>query len=380
MPVLKERSQAGTMRKLHTQAFDWRQAPQSLLHDWQALVADNDLNPSLLPGWVDVVARNWHLEDRLRLLAVFDDARLALVAPYYLESRKTLGIPMRHLTLPGNLVSYHQQFVTHDDDVELFRAFASGVPERWDAIELGEFGSSGESNVTSNAIEALSGGRPGLVMQVPGERSPALRIESTWDSYLATKNKKFRYKLRRRRKDLDALGDVSLRWFDAPDDIPAFMDAILEVERASWKVEAGMAISQREQETTYYRLLLPWLAEQGLLVANVLYIDQKPVAYNACYRFNGKIGQMKTSFVDEYGEYSVGTVSADAVIEKAFNEKATEFDFLGDVMPHKMQWATHVREHTTYFVFANTLRARLIGALKQHRNKRSLRRADNSSP
>ena len=51
-------------------------------------------------------------------------------------------------------------------------------------------------------------------------------------------------------------------------------------------------------------------------------------------------------------------------IQHAYAEGLREIDFLGDAEPWKLEWTDSSRPHDWLFVFANTVRARLLHSLK----------------
>jgi CelD/BcsL family acetyltransferase involved in cellulose biosynthesis len=199
----------------------------------------------------------------------------------------------------------------------------------------------------------------------PGHISPYLSIHGDWDQFISSKNKKFRYKVRTGITDLQAAGTVSERWFDTAAATEEFLTDMLSIEAHSWKAPVGMAVRAQEMEHEYYRLLLPFLAAQRALQANVMYLDSIPVAYSLCYLSHGRARQLKTSFDERFASLSPGAVAHQHSIKRAFEIGATEFDFLGDVMSHKNQWATAVREHESIYLFLPNWRGRIVGRARQ---------------
>jgi CelD/BcsL family acetyltransferase involved in cellulose biosynthesis len=207
------------------------------------------------------------------------------------------------------------------------------------------------------------------VQTIPGDVSPYLPIDCSWEAYLGQKDKKFRYKLRQRRKFVEQDPRCRLTWYRDPTDAERLLADIVQIEARSWKARAGIDIPSNPVELQYHRVLLPFLAQQGWLDANVLYIEDQPAAYNLCCSYKGWVGQLKTSFDEKFAELSPGTAVIDASIERAFGQQAREFDFLGDAGGHKLAWTSHTRTHADYFLYAPRLRPRLIGWLKTLKNR-----------
>src|SRR5262249_17272390 len=137
---------------------------------------------------------------------------------------------------------------------------------------------------------------------------------------------------------------------------------ILEVESRSWKASDDKAIRAEETEGDYYRRLLPWLSRNGLL-ANVLYVKARPAAYVLCAKWRGWVGQLKTSFAQDVRDAGFRVLHAS--IERAYQDHEREYDFLGDVAPHKLRWADRVRAHETKWLFAPHWRGRALARFKR---------------
>ncbi|HFD11953.1 MAG TPA: GNAT family N-acetyltransferase, partial [Crenotrichaceae bacterium] len=196
--------------------------------------------------------------------------------------------------------------------------------------------------------------------------SPYIEISTDWDEYLTTRSGSFRYRLQRKAKAVAKAGDIAIRWYSDEFDSEQLLKDILTIEANSWKVEAGMAISHRPVEQRYYEQLIPFMATNGLLMANVLSIDGNPAAYGLCYNFKQRWGQLKTSFDDQYKAYSPGKHLVDLSVEQAFKEGAREFDFLGDRMRHKLEWTDQVRNHNNLYIYnSSSLSGKLTGVVKR---------------
>jgi CelD/BcsL family acetyltransferase involved in cellulose biosynthesis len=226
---------------------------------------------------------------------------------------------------------------------------------------------------TELALVAL-GNRDGRLINVSaGESSPYIRIEASWDDYLKSQSKKFRANLTRCARRVTGMGDAKMVWFGASGDADRLLQDIIQVEKRSWKENTGTSISSRPSELDYYKELLPALAQNGTLLANVLYIDNTPAAYSLCCNNDGWIGQLKTSFDRSLADAGAYTIAES--VRRAFDLQAHEYDFLGDVAPHKLKWTNNVRAHAGHWIFSNNLIVKNLWRARQHlaRFKRRVR-------
>lgn len=344
-----------------TRIHPWPTEDPNLRARWRELVDRLDLNPTMGPAWIDVASGALGCSDSQ--LAVFvdgsDGSTLSGIVPFLRSRRRMAGFSVTVIEPACNLMSYHAEIVSEGEIQSLMRRFLVAMPP-WDLLQMSNVVTDGP---TGSAIRGLADEMRAPVQVIPGDVSPYLVIHGTWQEYLATKSKKFRYKLRRRREMLGQNQDWQLIWHDSIE-TEVLLDSIVTIEERSWKAKAGIDIPSNPKELAYHRRLLPCLAEQGLLLANVLHYQGQPVAYNLCCHSKGWVGQLKTAFDERFAEFSPGSLVIDASIERAFALRAREFDFLGDADAHKLAWTSDTRAHASYFLFAPRLKARLIGNLK----------------
>ena len=326
------------------------------LHDyavqWQLLVEAEALEPTQMPEWAATITNAFDVSNLVEVWCATDDQdQLISIIPFQRKSTSVYGIQLKTIELTTNIISYHAMPLGIATHPELFTLFLETIGQ-WDLC------------IT-----------PNLVVEEPAYQklldqlniaSPYLTISADWDNYLASRSRSFRYRLQRKAKAVAKAGEISLRWYSDEFDIDQLLEEMLQIEANSWKVEAGMSIAHRPVEQRYYEQLLPLMATNGLLMANVLYIDKKPVAYGLCYNFKQCWGQLKTSFDDNFKEFSPGTHLVDLSVEQAFKEGAREFDFLGVRMRHKLEWTDQVRSHHNLYIYnANSMTGKIAGIVKR---------------
>jgi hypothetical protein len=204
------------------------------------------------------------------------------------------------------------------------------------------------------------------------EQSPYTLIDRDWTSYLATRAKKVRANVLRSQRLMKEAGETGMTWYESQSDARRLLDDMLRIEAKSWKIDAGAAIVAGTPQCEYYERLLPWLSENGAIMANVLYVNGQPAAYTLCATWQGWIGQLKTSFVQELRD--AGSRVIHSSLERAFQKNGREYDFLGDIAPHKTRWADSIRPHENLWGFSKQLRGRLFAALKALADRRHERR------
>jgi hypothetical protein len=336
----------------------WDRVPAGLQEQWSALVETGGYNPSLHPRWQGALLSAWGLGDSTRIAVIHERGDAVAFIPFLVRRRTVTGLPLRVLELASNVFSYHAEIVCKADPAgALTQLLDHERLPSWDAFRADNLVADGP---TAQAIRSLKGFA--RVSSRAGERSPYALIDRDWTAYLATRAKKVRANILRAQRLMKEAGETGMEWYGAAADTRRLLDEMLQIETRSWKADAGAAIVAGTPQCTYYERLLPWLADKNALMANVLYIKDRPCAYTLCATWNGWIGQLKTSFVAELRD--AGSRVIHTSLERAFQGGGREYDFLGDTAPHKTRWADCIRPHEDLWGFARHLRGRLLAGVK----------------
>lgn len=327
---------------------------------WAAAVDAGSVDLSCGAQWTELSANVLDRRDTLAVAIARDAEGVVAVLPFYRDRRVINRIPVRTIELAGNMVSYHQEAIG-SAWVELFNHCVGELWQDWDVVIGANLLTDG---VAHTAFTTVQHHDKLFRQERAGDTSPYIELSGEWTSYLAGKPGPFRSLVKRRDRRLSELGVATTRWYRDEAAVAELLSAMLAIEDRSWKVDSGMNIKASGDEARYYAALLPWLARAGRLAANVEMLDDNPLAYSLCYLQNRRYAQLKTSFDNEYRQVGIGMVALKNSVVDAYSHGCTEYDFLGDSMRHKLEWATHQRAHVACFLFGGSLRGRALGLAK----------------
>lgn len=351
--------------------------PAAARESWESLVTSEGYNPSLHPNWLGATLGSWGLAAATRVAIIRQPGDTLAVVPFLVRRRTLMGLPVRVLELASNVFCYHAEIVCRGDLGQALSEFLSDVRlPAWDVFRADNIVGNGRTAQAIRSMQLFSG-----ISARTGERSPYAVIDRDWNAYLATRTKKIRANVLRSQRMMKEAGETGMQWYETGSDTRRLLDEMLEIETRSWKAGAGAAIVAGTPQCEYYERLLPWLGDMGAILANVLYIKEKPCAYTLCASWQGWIGQLKTSFVEELRD--AGSRVIHSSLERAFRTGGREYDFLGDTAPHKTRWADSIRPHEDLWAFSRHLRGRLFAGLKalaDRRHERGLRTQAPAAP
>jgi CelD/BcsL family acetyltransferase involved in cellulose biosynthesis len=344
----------------------WPEAIAKHAQEWQALAEESGVNPTLMPEWASVIVDVLASPAQVQVLVGTLGDRLHAIVPFRVRDDRVSGVPVRVLEPLSSVMSYHAEFIARSEHESLVDALLDcGRTHPWDLVRVS--GILAEC-ATAKALIACAQRRGWSFVDWAGEASPYLQLGLSSNAILATSDKRKRYLLRKRAKRFGETSHSSLRWYETESDVASLFTAMLSIERASWKHDAGVAISTTERETRYYQRLLPWLARSRALLANVLWIGETPVAYCLCYRWQDAYGCIKASYRTDYAHLSIGHHSQDQLILRIADLGAREFDFLGNDDQDKLTWTDKLRHHRDYFIYSPRGRGRWLGIAQEMRN------------
>ena len=347
--------------KTDSQLIDWKAAGSNVLCAWSEKVSSGDFNPSLDPRWISLAAESRNITRNLKLAVVGTDTNLSGFVPLQMSVLGPRHLRSRHVEV-AYPVSYHAEIVADVPPEDVLRSvLVDLLAGEWDIFSMSNVVRSSPTAAVLRSLRTISGVR---VVEVPTESSPYLNIDSDWDGFLLRKKKKFRAMAKRNiEHPLKGLGEANLEWFEPGADTDRLLQQILDVERRSWKAKAGRAVSDSSEETEYHRLLLPYLSQTGMLMASVLSLEGIPVAFALCCRSNGWVGLLKTSYDERVR--NAGSCVLTSSVQRAFQLRCDEYDFLGGPDDYKLRWSSQLRDHSTFHVFAGTPRGRILGRLRR---------------
>jgi CelD/BcsL family acetyltransferase involved in cellulose biosynthesis len=205
----------------------------------------------------------------------------------------------------------------------------------------------------ASEIVARIGARASRTLIREAGCSPIIRIDGTWDDYLAGRSRHLRRELARKRKKLEAQWTVAWTTAGTPEDHERAMTAVLEIERNSWKDREGTSICAEPGAAAFYSKLARSAAAAGRLRIELLHLDGRPVAHLLGLVHRGTYYALKTSYDEAYRTWAPGVVLFQYVIERSFADELSTFDFLGDHSRWKDELANDSRHHVDACTFAS---------------------------
>jgi CelD/BcsL family acetyltransferase involved in cellulose biosynthesis len=189
---------------------------------------------------------------------------------------------------------------------------------------------------------------------MPSPYYPILDSSEEFNDQIA---KDLKQRLKSSTKKLNATGQVFHKVFTDESSAKILLNEIIEIERNSWKHEAGTAISNNPQQIRFYEELFPRAMRAKHLFAQLMYLDGSPVAYNFGLIRDGVFSGLKISHVQSLHKLTPSYILNSAVIDNLRQMGVRIYDCMGKPEKHKLNWsaAAKIYSRTTITIFNRNL-------------------------
>jgi CelD/BcsL family acetyltransferase involved in cellulose biosynthesis len=318
---------------------------ESVAEEWRGLCDTGPADePFFRPEWIVAYMRAFVPGGHLLLVTARSNGRLRAVLPLVEERRLLWGLPVRTLTVPANVHVNRFDVVrcagsSGDQALHAMWHYLENRPG-WDQIDL-------PFHLPGGGLEELVqiASRAGFIVEKWESRHsvhvPLRDQAGESEPWMVHTKPRFRKKLRRRWRKLNAVGPLALRRVDQAD--PKALQTFYEIERSGWKGSENSAIACRPHTRQFYDEIAREAARFGYLSVYFLESSGRPVAGQLGFSYRGRYLLAKGAYNEEYGKYGPGHLLVYAVLRDCWERGLREFDFLGPWMEDETYWARDTR-------------------------------------
>lgn len=176
------------------------------------------------------------------------------------------------------------------------------------------------------------------------QRAPFITLSGSWDDYQAGLGRNLRRNVRRYRRRLDDMGDVTFEVHDGTEALDDLLDEGLGLEAAGWKGASETAIDAHPATRGFYREFAMLAARRGWLRLGMLRLDRSTLAFDLCVEHGNVHYVLKTAYDENLGSLSPGMLLRHEMIRRAFDLGFSRYELLGGEESWKDDWTSEVHE------------------------------------
>lgn len=318
-----------------------------LEEEWNRLLvrAGHDI-PFLRTEWLRLWWEHFGGAQKMSVILVRRDGELVLALP--LTERETTSFGLRFRVL-GSMTHEHSfrfgviAAAPEGEAVDELLRYLEDRSERWDLVLLQQL--SPEETAESSLIQEIEAhGYNRGVWPAPG--SPYLPTTGLWDDYFGSLSRKFRATLRCRARRLEQRGPYRFEVYSDEVEALKMLRIGLEVEKSSWKGEAGSAIACDPTLTSFYTRFAEIAARKGWLRLTLLRVGDRYETFDYSLKYGNRWFCLKTGYDPDFAACSVGQLLAEQILKRCFAEDVVECNFMG-----LREWQPRYRRQAWVYVY-----------------------------
>ena len=283
----------------------------------------------------------------LNIVAFEDAGKLVGVLPLY---KYVEGSGLKKLTRVGFIgdqieSSDYLDVLTTADYVQYFADELDTIlTNLFKGVDLFFYRGVYRESVICKAYESLPEGE----MQLNEFRvCPFLQLPDSFDDYLSTRSKNFRYNIRRRTKKLTNEDNAEFEVVDDPEKVVSGISEIFELhsQRAEQKNLDTKFVE--DLRFNFHKSMAPEFAAAGLIKLFFLNVGEERIASLYCFDYNNTLYYFQGGFDPAWSKKSPGLVMMARTIRYAIENGFKVFDFMRGGEEYKFNWTndtTHMYE------------------------------------
>jgi CelD/BcsL family acetyltransferase involved in cellulose biosynthesis len=233
---------------------------------------------------------------------------------------------------------------------------------KWDTIHISNMSDTG------NLTLFLDNGRYFLDADVQHDSvSPYILLEGSFEEYLSGFKQKTRDTLKRKRKKLFQLSEITYSSYDLGK-IDDEMKLLFVLHELRSRQKGRRTTFAGPELIDFHVRLAREISKNGWLQLKFIRHDNKVIAAFYGYEFGGHLFYYQMGIDPAWGNYSLGTVIFYEIIQEAFSKKLKEFDFLRGDEEYKKRWTKKQRTLVSATVYNKTVRGKLSKLFAHSKN------------
>ncbi|HEX3725646.1 MAG TPA: GNAT family N-acetyltransferase [Pirellulales bacterium] len=322
-------------------------------HSWEDLLRDT-------PGatffqslpWLETYWKHFGGQGQLRVLVVSRGPRAIGILPLVVRTRRRRIGSVRVLAYPlDNWASFYgpigpEPAATLLAGLEHVRRSVRD----WDLIELAGVDLAGVDAGRTPAVMALAG-LDAMIEPWQTSAMVDLAAHGNWNAYWASRTSRWRNNVRRSEKKIAQLGEVTYVRYRPAGETQGQADPRWDlygecerIARTSWQGKSATGTTLTHASIRpFLRASHDAAARAGALDLNLLLVDQKPVAFNYAYHYQGSVFGLRTGYDASAGQQGSGTVLQRLMIEDSLARGDRLYDLGPDYLDCKRYWQTHTQ-------------------------------------
>jgi len=269
-------------------------------------------------------------------LFAYEDATLVGVLPLIAaRSIEFPGFPVLLMKTPYDIL--HTSGVGcltpagREEILDVFVSYLNRMPGRWPAIRMRELL---ENDPTVHCLDRAGTRLRGVL--TPGGRENHIVVPENYESYHVGMSSNFKRQLKRGRRKLDELENISFRCRETTRAPAENMRRFEEVEDKGWKGAGNSSIKANARNSKMYALAAERFHKEGWMEWNFIESGEATIAAHFGVRIHRTLFLLKICYDEEHAGCSPGNLLIENVVKQACETRdLDEINCVADCAWHK---------------------------------------------
>jgi CelD/BcsL family acetyltransferase involved in cellulose biosynthesis len=359
--------------KINIQVIDTTEGLKALQDDWDKLLGHAEY-ASVFSSWEWQYHwwKHYGKHHALRILVVRNENKVVGILPVYIQSVTFFRfLPLSILRLVGTGGDTSPDYICSLLEPEFELVANSALSEfilhklsAWDVLDFTDMPRNlGLVKVLTDMCD-----RDGLSYDSSSNTTiPIIRLPATWEEYLSSRHKDYRYEVRKSRRKASEVFTVNFHVWESYDRLDEVIDRLISLHKLRWQQSSKQSTAFASPEyIAFHRDAIKTCFNRDWIRLYCLTFDTKIVAIYYCYRFRNEVLHFQSGFDPAFEDYAPGHVLMGYAVEHAINEGNKVFDLLKGQHPYKKKWANDSRQTCGLSVYRANLRGRAYEVRTKH--------------
>ena len=131
------------------------------------------------------------------------------------------------------------------------------------------------------------------------------------------------------------------------------MRFIANISKKSWKAKYRLDIAAQSETKNFFEQLSIHAATKKWLSIWLMYIADKPIAYEYQLNYLDSVYALRSDFDESYKMINPGSVLNAHIIQYIFSQNMREYDMGGNNNSYKLNWTSLIRNHREFIIYNN---------------------------
>ncbi len=351
-----------------------------LQSSWDALLAGSSSGTIFLTWeWISSWWAAYGRTGDLRLLAAIDDQGvLRGVAPLRADHVRRYGqtVPSLSFVGDGSNDSDYLDFLIgrgyETEVMECFGAYLRAELNRGTLLQLREIPANSPNLEPFRRFTQAED----YLYRESQTACATIPLPSTWEEYLASLKPRFRTKIRSVLRSLENRPEVRFVLCEDREQLERLLPILFELHTKRWTREGQPGVFGWDSKREFYHTISPLLLSRNWLRFSWIEWNGRILACQYGFEYRGSYLQLQEGYEPAAEHLHIGTGLRAWSIRQYLLTGLREYDFLGGVSRHKLDWGAVEKPSTNVLAAKSTLKNSLVieGPEWQSRTKERIRK------